>query len=100
MVGMAGFAMTEASIRSQIASAIKIIVQLQRFADGKRRVTSVSEVTGLDGTVVQMQEIFKFVRDPHGGDFRATGLRPTFVEAMVQNGAEIPQNAFHPGAPQ
>lgn len=100
MVGMAGFAMTEASIRSQIASAIKIIVQLQRFADGKRRVTSVSEITGLDGTVVQMQEIFKFVRNPRGGDFRATGLWPTFVEAMVQNGAEIPQNAFHPGAPQ
>jgi pilus assembly protein CpaF len=100
MVGMAGFAMTEASIRSQIASAIKIIVQLQRFADGKRRVTSVSEITGLDGTVVQMQEIFKFVRSPRGGDFRATGLWPTFVEAMVQNGAEIPQNAFHPGAPQ
>jgi pilus assembly protein CpaF len=101
MVGMAGFAMTEASIRSQIASAIKIIVQLQRFADGKRRVTSVSEVTGLDGTVIQMQEIFKFMRSPQGGgEFRATGLRPTFVETLVQNGAELPQHAFHPGAPQ
>jgi pilus assembly protein CpaF len=101
MVGMAGFAMTEASIRSQIASAIKIVVQLQRFADGKRRVTSVSEITGLDGTVVQMQEIFKFLRNPQGGgEFRGTGLRPTFVEAMVQNGSEIPPNAFHPGAPQ
>jgi pilus assembly protein CpaF len=101
MVGMAGFAMTEASIRSQIASAIKIIVQLQRFADGKRRVTSVSEITGLDSAVIQMQEIFRFVRNPHGGgDFRATGLWPTFAEAIVQNGAELPQNAFHPGAPQ
>jgi pilus assembly protein CpaF len=101
MVGMAGFAMTEASIRSQIASAIKIIVQLQRFADGKRRVTSVSEVTGLDGTVIQMQEIFKFMRNPQGGgEYRATGLRPTFVETLVQNGVELPQHTFHPGVPQ
>jgi pilus assembly protein CpaF len=101
MVGMAGFVMTEASIRSQITSAIRIIVQLQRFADGKRRVTSISEVTGLDASVVQMQEIFKFVRNPQGGgEFRATGLRPTFVDALLQNGVELPQHAFHPGAPQ
>lgn len=101
MVGMAGFTMTEASIRAQITSAIKIIVQLQRFADGKRRVTSISEVTGLDGNVVQMQEIFKFLRNPDGGgEFRATGLRPSFVEALLQNGADLPQHAFHPGVPQ
>src|SRR5262245_23886254 len=101
MVGMAGFTMTEASIRAQITSAIKIIVQLQRFADGRRRVTSISEVTGLDGSVIQMQEIFKFLRNPDGaGEFRATGLRPTFVEALVQNGADLPQHAFHPGLPQ
>jgi pilus assembly protein CpaF len=67
MVGMAGFPMTESSIRAQIASAIRIIVQLQRFADGKRRVTSISEITGMDGTVVQMLEVFKFVRSPQGG---------------------------------
>lgn len=101
MVGMAGFPMTESSIRSQIASAIKIIVQLQRFADGKRRVTSISEITGMDGTVVQMQELFKFVRNSQGGgEFRATGLRPTFVEALMESGAELPPHAFHPGAPQ
>jgi pilus assembly protein CpaF len=101
MVGMAGFPMTEVSIRSQIASAIRIIVQLQRFADGKRRVTSISEITGMDGTVIQMQELFKFMRNPQdGGEFRATGLRPTFVEALLENGAELPPHAFHPGAPQ
>ncbi len=101
MVGMAGFPMSEVSIRSQIASAIRVIVQLQRFADGKRRVTSISEITGMDGTVVQMQELFKFMRNPHdGGEFRATGLRPTFVEALMENGAELPPHAFHPGAPQ
>jgi pilus assembly protein CpaF len=101
MVGMAGFPMSEASIRSQIASAIRIIVQLQRFADGKRRVTSVSEITGMDAAVVQMQEIFKFQRNPQGGgEFRATGLRPTFAEALLENGAELPSSAFHPGVPQ
>jgi pilus assembly protein CpaF len=101
MVGMAGFPMTEASIRSQIASAIKIIVQLQRFADGRRRVTSISEITGMDGTVIQVQEIFKFVRNPQGGgEFRATGLRPTFIETLLENGAELPPHVFHPGPSQ
>jgi pilus assembly protein CpaF len=101
MVGMAGFPMSEGSIRSQIASAIKIIVQLQRFADGKRRVTSISEITGMDGTVIQVQEIFKFQRNPQGGgEFRATGLRPTFMEALLENGAELPAHAFHPGSAQ
>jgi pilus assembly protein CpaF len=98
MVGMAGFTMSEMSIRSQIASAIKIIVQLQRFTDGKRRVTSISEITGMDGTVIQVQEIFKFVRNPQGGgEFRATGLRPMFIEALLENGAELPPHVFHPG---
>jgi pilus assembly protein CpaF len=102
MVGMAGFPMSETSIRSHIASAIKIIVQMQRFADGKRRVTSITEIVGLDAAVIQMQELFKFVRGPDdsSGEFRATGLRPSFVEAMVLNGAEISANAFHPGAAQ
>jgi len=101
MVGMAGFPMSEGSIRSQIASAIRIIVQLQRFADGKRRVTSISEITGMDGTVIQVQEIFRFQRNPQGGgEYRATGLRPTFIEALLENGAELPSHAFHPGSPQ
>jgi pilus assembly protein CpaF len=101
MVGMAGFAMTETSIRSQIASAIKLVVQLQRFADGKRRVTSISEITGLEGSVVLMQEIFKLVRTKSGseaGEFRATGLRPSFLAALELNGAALPENTFHPGA--
>src|SRR5262245_62204621 len=62
MVGMAGFPMTESSIRSQIVSAIKLVVQLQRFPDGKRRVTSVSEITGLEGRVVIVEEHFQLVR--------------------------------------
>ncbi len=103
MVGMAGFKMTESTIRSHIASAIKIIVQLQRFPDGKRRVTSISEITGMEGLVVQMQELYGFVitapaRDGTvNGEFRATGLRPSFLDMLLINGAEIPDAAFHPG---
>ena len=102
MVGMAGFPMSETSIRSHIASAIKIIVQMQRFPDGKRRVTSITEIGGFDGSVIQMQELFRFVRgtEDAGGEFRATGLRPSFLDALVLNGATIPEFAFHPGAAQ
>ena len=103
MVGMAGFPMTEVSIRAQIASAIKLIVQLQRFPDGKRRLISVSEVTGMDAGIIQMQELFRFVRTPSrdsdviSGEFRPTGLRPTFLEALIRNGANISDRALHPG---
>ena len=103
MVGMAGFPMTESSIRSQIVSAIKLVVQLQRFPDGKRCVTSVSEITGLEGSVVLMQELFKLVRTKsasHGPEFRATGLRPSFVEALEIIGGKLPEHIFHPGAVQ
>src|SRR5216683_1504566 len=62
MIGMAGLPMTVASIRSQIANAIQLIVQLQRQSDGKRKVTSIAQVTGLEGDIIQMQEIFKYVR--------------------------------------
>ncbi|TIW87897.1 MAG: CpaF family protein, partial [Mesorhizobium sp.] len=62
MVGMAGMPMTHDSIRAQIASAIDIIVQTQRLSDGGRRVTSISEITGMEGNVVQLQEIYHFVR--------------------------------------
>jgi pilus assembly protein CpaF len=100
MVGMAGFPMSENSIRSQIASAIKIVVQMHRFADGKRRCTSISEITGIDNGAVLMQEIFKLVRakgGPPGGEFRATGLRPSFLGALELNGASFSEDMFLPG---
>src|SRR5262245_11217879 len=62
MVGMAGLSMSEGSIRQQIASAITIIVQLTRLSDGRRKVTGISELTGLERDVIQLQDIFKFVR--------------------------------------
>ena len=103
MVGMAGLAMSEASIRAQIASAITIIVQLQRFSDGRRRVSGISELTGLERDVIQLQDIFKFVRAGIGGDgqvrgeYRATGLRPSFMEELAVRGHTFSSDFFDPG---
>ena len=106
MLGMTGMPMTVASIRSQIASALDIIVQLTRLADGKRKVTSVAEVTGMEGDVIQMQEIFRFVRtgtEADGrivGHFEATGIRPRFLEDLLAMGIEFPGKYFEPGRAQ
>src|SRR4030095_343706 len=89
LIGMAGMPMTIASIRGQIAAAIRVIVQLQRLSDGKRRVTSIAEITGLEGDIIQMQEIFKYVRTGTGadgavqGNFQATGVRPRFLADLA-----------------
>jgi pilus assembly protein CpaF len=102
MIGMAGLPMTIPSIRGQIAAAIRVIVQLQRFSDGKRRVTSIAEITGLEGDIIQMQEIFKFVRTSTGDDgkveghFQATGVRPRFLGDLVAQGITIPGSYFDP----
>jgi len=105
LIGMAGMPMTIASIRGQIASAIKIIVQLSRLSDGKRKVTSIAEITGLEGDIIQMQEIFKFVRTGTGpdnsvvGHFQATGVRPRFLNDLVAMGVKIPGSYFDPSQP-
>jgi pilus assembly protein CpaF len=106
MLGMTGMPMTVSSIRSQIASALDIIVQLTRLSDGKRKITSIAEVTGMEGDVIQMQEIYRFVRtgtDAEGGvkgHFEATGIRPRFLEDMRAMGIEFPGHYFEPGRPQ
>ncbi|MER9303483.1 CpaF family protein [Mesorhizobium sp. M0496] len=102
MVGMAGMPMTHDSIRAQIASAIDIIVQTQRLSDGGRRVVSISELTGMEGNVVQLQEIYHFVRrevTAEGkviGDFRATGVRPRFAPEAATLGHHFAKDAFNP----
>jgi pilus assembly protein CpaF len=102
---MAGMPMTIASIRGQIASAIRLIVQLQRLSDGKRRVMSVAEITGLEGDIVQMQEIYKYVRTSTAADgtvlghFQATGVRPRFLAELTAMGIKIPGSYFDPSQP-
>lgn len=106
MLGMTGMPMTVQSIRSQIASALDLIVQLTRLSDGQRKVTAISEVTGLEGDVIQMQDIYRFVRTGMGpknevlGHFEATGIRPRFLEDLKAIGIEFPSTYFEPGQPQ
>ena len=105
LVGMAGLPMTIASVRGQIAAAVRMIVQLQRMSDGKRRVTSVAEITGMEGDIVQMQEIFKYVRTGTADDgtveghFVATGVRPRFLSELAARGIKIPGSTFDPSKP-
>ena len=102
MLGMTGMPMTVQSIRSQISSAIDIIVQLTRLSAGKRKVTSVAEVTGMEGDVIQMQEIFRFVRtgmEADGtinGHFEATGIRPKFMAELHDRGIDLAPELFRP----
>src|ERR1700741_36978 len=96
MIGMAGLPMTVASIRGQIAAAIRVIVQLSRLSDGKRRVMSIAELTGLEGDIIQMQEVYKFTRTATmedgsvQGHFQATGIRPRFLTELQAKGIKIP----------
>lgn len=96
MIGMAGMDLPMRSIRGQIASALDVIVQIKRFADGTRRVVSVQEITGMEGDVVTLQEIFKYVQhhiDAEGnvhGNFIYTGVRPQFFDMFIANGLSIP----------
>jgi pilus assembly protein CpaF len=102
MVAMAGMATTVASIRSQISSAITLAIQLQRLPDGKRKLTSVSEIIGMEDEVIQMQEIYHFVKestDEAGnihGSFMATGVRPNFLKELKAYGISLPDSHFDP----
>jgi pilus assembly protein CpaF len=102
MVAMSGMKLTPESIRGQIASAIGLIVQVMRLSDGKRRLMSVTEITGMEGQVVQMQEIFTFQRSHTTadgsvhGEFRATGLRPRCLDEMLRRGVAYDPANFDP----
>ena len=105
MVAMGGLRISQEAVRGQIASAIGIIIQAQRLSDGSRRVTHVTEVTGMEGEVIQMQDIFKFERlrtEEDGtvvGEFRASGLRPRCLDEMQRRGIRLPVEYFDPSKP-
>jgi pilus assembly protein CpaF len=100
MVGMSGVSIPSQAFRQQIVAAISVVIQVARFADGRRKVVSVQEITGLDGEVISMQEIFGF--DQSGvalngaiqGHFRATGIRPAFCERLRVRGIVLPDALF------
>src|SRR5512145_1259585 len=100
MIAMGATNLPERAIRQQIASAIQLVVQQTRLSDGSRRVTSISEITGMEGDVITMQEIFVFEKmglSPEGrvvGRFRATGVRPKCCERLVTSGIQLPTSMF------
>jgi pilus assembly protein CpaF len=100
MVAMAGFNLPSKALRHYISSALNVIVQLSRLSDGSRKVVSVQEISGMEGEVVTMQEIFTFEQtgvDQNGkvkGRFRATGIRPKFAQKFQAMGIQIPNELF------
>ncbi|NQT25589.1 CpaF family protein [candidate division KSB1 bacterium] len=102
MILMAGNNLSDKAMREQISSAIHLIVQVARLSDGSRKIMQVSEVTGMEGSIITMQDIFKFekmgVREDGVvlGGFRTTGLRPRFAEQLVASGITLPADIFEP----
>ena len=100
MIQMTGMRLSERAMRQQIASAIDLVLQVARLSDGSRRVTSISELTGMEGETITMQEIFQFERTgvgPNGqvvGRFRPTGIRPRFAERLKASGLQLPRVFF------
>ncbi len=102
MVAMAGIEMPLKAVRSQIASAVNLMVQASRLQDGTRRMTSITEITGMEGEVISMQEVFRFERlgvEPSGkiiGRFNATGIRSTYSDRFRQWGFDLPASIYEP----
>lgn len=102
MVAMAGYDLPAKAVRAQIASAIHIVIQVQRLEDGSRRMTSISEVVGMEGDVITMADIFQFRREgvtAEGrilGDFQASGVVPTFLDELRRKGIHLDLDAFDP----
>jgi len=100
MIQMTGMRLGERAMRQQIAAAIDMVLQVARLSDGSRRITAISEITGMEGETITMQEIFQFERtgvDREGtvvGRFRATGIRPRFAEKLKACGLQLPRIFF------
>jgi pilus assembly protein CpaF len=104
MIGMSGIDIPPRSARAQIASAIHVVIQVARLADGRRKLVSVSELTGMEGEVITMQEIFRFRQSGVGADgvvqgkFEATGIRPRFLDEVSAHGITLSAELFRPDA--
>jgi pilus assembly protein CpaF len=100
MIAMGATNLPERAMRQQIASAIQLVVQQTRLSDGSRKVTSICEITGMEGDVIAMQEIFAFEKvgvTQDGkviGRFRATGVRPKCCERLRASGIHLPTDMF------
>lgn len=103
MVMMAGYDLPQRAIREQIASAIHVIIQASRLSDGSRRVMNVTEILGMEGDVILMQDVFKFEQrgvDDDGkaiGELKYTGIRPRFLETLLSRGVDVDMALFERG---
>ncbi|QLQ19417.1 MAG: CpaF family protein [Exiguobacterium profundum] len=102
MIAMVSIEMPLKAVRAQIASAVNLIVQASRLQDGSRRMTSITEITGMEGEVISMQEVFRYERlgiEPSGkiiGRFNATGIRSAYSERFRQWGYDLPASIYEP----
>jgi pilus assembly protein CpaF len=102
MIGMGGLTLPPKAMRQQISSAINVVLQISRLSDGKRKITSVQELTGMEGDIITMHEIFGFNQtgvDANGavrGQFRASGIRPKFMDRIRAYGVKINESLFDP----
>jgi pilus assembly protein CpaF len=101
MVLMAGVDLPARAIREQIAAAVDLIVHLSRMRDGSRRIVQISEVVGMEGDTITIQDVFRFDysagRDEDGrflGDIKPTGIRPQFTDRLAEYGIEVPASVF------
>jgi pilus assembly protein CpaF len=106
MVLMAGYDLPVKAIREQICSALNLIMHLDRMPDGRRIVTSVTELQGMEGDTILLQDIFKYRVSANAaaasrttGELVATGLRPKFLDKLTADGIEVPAKAFRSGTP-
>jgi pilus assembly protein CpaF len=105
MIGMAGLEMSPRTIKMQIASALHVVIQLSRLSDGSRKLMSITELSGMEGEVITMNEVFKYVRtdtDSEGkvhGFFQASGIRPKFVQTLEPQGIHLDAELFDPSKP-
>jgi pilus assembly protein CpaF len=103
MIGLAGMNLPTRVARHQISSAITVVIQIARLSDGKRKLVSIQEVTGMEGDIITMQEIFTFRQTGLNdggvvaGHYCASGLRPQFAERLRVHGIELPDKLFDPG---
>jgi pilus assembly protein CpaF len=104
MIGMSGVDIPPRSARAQIASAINVVIQVARLSDGRRKLVGLAELTGMEGDVITMQEIFKYRQTgmtPEGlvqGRFEATGIRPRFLDHAMSHGVSLSADLFRPDA--
>ncbi len=103
MVMMAGYDLPVRAIRQQVAAALDVVIQIQRFGDGSRRITHISEIQGMEGDIITLQDIFRYSFAEGGsasatssGLLKPTGLRPKIIEKLQDKGIEVPARLFRP----